>query len=435
MEKRIINTYEEAVSYLFDVPKFTTKHTMEDTKAFLHKLGNPDKNMKIIHVAGTNGKGSVCTYLASMLKSAGFTCNVFTSPHLEDVRERFLTNGKMIEKDTFFKAFMTVYEGLSWEELESGAGYHPSFFEYLFFMAMLIFTEHKADYCILETGLGGRLDATNAVSNKEISVITHMGIDHTEYLGNTLADIAKEKAGIMKENTPVVFWNTAKESTEVFTEWANMLQIPCFSVSKQDYRLLKNSNKSIDFSYSSIYYDSVRLCARTIAEYQMENISLAARAFEVLLGERPDGRSEMEQGVAAAFWPGRMEEILPDIFVDGAHNEDGIRAFLETVSQDGITSKRALVFGVVQDKAYNDMIEKIVSAKLFDKVAVVQMQSARALSVEHILEQFAQFGFTKVESFSSVDEMLGGLDEFKEGCGRVYVAGSLYLVGEIKAKV
>ena len=161
MEKKTISSYDEAVDYIFNVPRFTKKNTMDDTKSFLEKLGNPDRDLKIIHVAGTNGKGSVCAYMRSILETAGKKVAVFTSPHLVDVRERFMIDGEMISKQAFYEAFQVIYNLLNWEELEAGEGYHPTFFEYMFFIAMLVFKEAAPDFCILETGLGGRLDATN----------------------------------------------------------------------------------------------------------------------------------------------------------------------------------------------------------------------------------------------------------------------------------
>lgn len=425
MEKRKISSYEEAVEYILDIPRFTNKNTMEDTRAFLKKLGNPDRSMKIIHVAGTNGKGSVCEYLYSVLTEAGYRCSLFSSPHLTDIRERFLIAGKMVEKEAFLQAFLTVYEAVL-------PGYHPTFFEYLFFMAMLLFKESKTEYCILETGLGGRLDATNAVEKKELSVITHMGLDHTEYLGDTLQKIAAEKAGIMQAGAPAVYWETDECVAQTLANCAEKLQIPAFPVSKRDYTFLKNANKGIDFSYRSLYYDSIRLHVNTIAGYQMENATLALRAIEVLDKSKKIPSETMQAGVENAFWAGRMEEILPDIYVDGAHNADGIRAFLETVAQDGCKMGRSLLFGVVSDKAYENMIQEISDSGLFAQILVVQLKSARALSAEKIARTFEACMGKTVAVYRSVQEAFRELSENKKDGERIYIAGSLYLVGEIK---
>ena len=257
MEKKQISTFEQAEAYLYDMPRFTSKNTLEDTKAFLKRLGSPDRGMRIIHVAGTNGKGSVCAYLRCILEEAGYTAAVFTSPHLVDIRERFFIGGRMIEKETFLWAFLSVYNELDWEALEKGAGYHPTFFEYLFFMAMLAFSREKPDFCILETGLGGRLDATNAVDEKELSVITRIGLDHVEYLGNTIEAIAGEKAGILKKGTPVVFSDTVGEASLVLQSRAAQLGIQAYPVTKNDYAFLKIKNKTdLQIFYPMRYRES-----------------------------------------------------------------------------------------------------------------------------------------------------------------------------------
>ena len=249
------------------------------------------------------------------LEQSGCRVGMFTSPHLVDVRERFVIDGEMISKEAFLQAFLTVYDNLNWEELETGKGYHPTFFEFLFFMAMLIFKEEAPDYCILETGLGGRLDATNAVERKKLAVITRISLEHVEYLGHTIAEIAGEKAGIMKVNTPVVFSDVVEEATEVFCEKSRKMSAPCYPVSKKDYTFLNFKNKSIDFSYVSRYDYSIKMHLNTIAAYQVENCALALRAMEVLDEERNLTPQILAKGVEQCFWAGRMEEVAPEIFV------------------------------------------------------------------------------------------------------------------------
>lgn len=447
MKKQTITTFEEAVNYLYDVPRFTKKNTLEDTKAYLQRLGNPDAKMKIIHVAGTNGKGSTCAYMRSILEAAGYRVAVFTSPHLVDIRERFLVNGKMVEKQVFLDAFLQIYESLDWAALEhscdqadgsenndevSGNTYHPTFFEYLFFMAMIIFSKEDIDYCILETGLGGRLDATNAVSRKELSVITRISLDHVEYLGDTVAQIASEKAGIMQRGVPVVFTDAEADATDVFCKRAAKLGITAHSVSKNDYSFLNFQNKTIDFSVHTRYYGYVGFTLNTIARYQMENAALAIRAIEVLDEGRTVTAEQMQRGIAGCSWQGRMEEIMPDVYVDGAHNEDGIRAFLETVRADGCEGGRKLLFSVVQDKDYGHMIQAVAESGLFDEIAIAHMHTGRAASLECIKQLFDKYPFCKYSLYTKVDTALEALVRDKSKEKRIYIAGSLYLVGEIK---
>ncbi len=434
MKKQQITTFEEAVDYLYNVPRFTSKNSPEDTKAFLHALGDPDKNMHIIHVAGTNGKGSVCAYLRYILEEAGYTTAVFTSPHLIDIRERFLIKGQMVSQEAFLQAFLQIYNSLDWKRLEQGEGYHPTFFEYLFFMAMLLFADAEADYVILETGLGGRLDATNSVSRKELAVITRIGLDHTEYLGDTITQIAREKAGIIQAGAPVVFVDTEEDVTTVFCDYAQKLGTCAYSVSRNDYAFLNFKNKTIDFSVRSEYYGYIRLNLRTIASYQMENAALAVRAIEVLDKGRTISAQDVIRGVGECFWQGRMEEVLPDVFVDGAHNEDGVRAFLETVEADGCAGRRLLLFGVVQDKNYSGMVGKLLDAKLFSRIAVAHLHTARSASLDSLrkLLEYKQQAVTAYTFHDSVDTAFRELQEEKMPGDRIYIAGSLYLVGEIK---
>lgn len=445
MRKQSIASFEEAEAYINRIPRFTSKNTMEDTKAFLHRLGDPDRRMRILHVAGTNGKGSVCAYMSAVLRAAGYRVALFTSPHLVDIRERFTVDGEMISREEFLRGFLQVYDMLEFPEPADGeAGpqaasqaqarsfYHPSYFEYLFFMAMVLFPEKNPDFCILETGLGGRLDATNSVSKKELAVITHISLDHVEYLGNTVDKIAGEKACIMQAGAPAVYWDTGAFVSGVFERKAAELGVTAYPVSKNDYRFRGFVNKSIDFSVRTEYYNYISLTLHTIAAYQMENAALAVRALEVLDGGRTIHEPQIRQGIADCFWAGRMEEVLPEVYVDGAHNEDGIRAFLETVAGDGHTGPRALLFSVVKDKDYESMARKLVGSGLFERVAAAHMQTGRAVSFETLRQLFAQYPECSCRIYDSVSEAFHELLHSRRQKERVYIAGSLYLAGEIK---
>lgn len=443
MKRTNVTNYDEAVEYLLNIPRFTNKNTVEDTQAFLRRLGNPDKEFQIIHVAGTNGKGSVCAYLRYMLEEAGYGVCSFTSPHLVDVRERFLVRGRMVGREEFLKAFFAVYDLIPWEAPMEDF-YHPTFFEYLFFMSMILFRDAKPDYVILETGLGGRLDATNSVSHKELAVITRIGLDHMEYLGDTLEEIAGEKAGIIAPGAPAVYLADLEGVSAVFDERAKKVGAFACPVSKKDYTLLNFQNKNIDFSLRTRYYKDISASLRTAALYQAENAALAVRALEELDQGRTVTARQIRAGLLKCFWPGRMEEVAEDVFVDGAHNEDGVRAFLESVARDDWQGSRTLLFSAVKDKRFEKMLGEIVDSRLFEAIYFVPMQTSRGASVE-VLEGLArEFVAEKsidvpdspmVGSFGSVEEALEGLIRGKRDDQRIYVAGSLYLVGEVKASL
>ncbi|MCI9337300.1 MAG: bifunctional folylpolyglutamate synthase/dihydrofolate synthase [Lachnospiraceae bacterium] len=434
MKRQNITTFRQAVEYIDDVPRFTSKHSMEETKAFLHRLGDPDSELRIIHVAGTNGKGSVCAYMCSILEAAGYRVAMFTSPHLVCIRERFVADGEMISEEDFLRAFLRIYRLLDWDALErqEAEAYHPTYFEYLFFIAMLLFAEKKPDFTILETGVGGRLDATNSVGHKELSVITHIGFDHVGVLGDTLGKIASEKAGILRPGVPAVWWNTCEETERVFRHRAEELGIWADSVSENDYSFSNFKRKTIDFCLHNLYDRDVTFTLRTIAAYQMENCALAVRAVLALDCGRGITPEQIGKGVEDCFWAGRMEEVRPEVFADGAHNEDGIRAFLETVASDGHPGSRSLLFGVVKDKDYKSMIKKLAVSGLFQKVCVTHMHSSRALDTGTIADIFGGYPGCNCEICEDAGTAFCRMYENRKDGERIYVAGSLYLVGEIK---
>ena len=441
-------TFEEAVAYLKDMPRFTVKKNPADSrdlKWFLKKLGNPEKDLRIIHVAGTNGKGSVCAYMSSILQEAGYCTAVFTSPHLVDMRERFAVNGEMISEEAFLQAFCAVGDAVQ-KANSVTPEFVLNFYEYLFCMALLCFAEEKPDYCIIETGLGGRLDATNYVDNKLLTVITRISLDHVQYLGDTTAKIAAEKAGILRPGVPVVYLDGDADASAVICRKASELGAIQIPVSKKDYTFLGFRKKYIDFSLRSEYYNYISLTLHTIARYQMENAALAVRAVEVLFRntdtEENGGRlcagagcptvEEIRRGILGCFWQGRMEEVLSEVYVDGAHNDDGIRAFLDTVEQDGCTGGRRLLFGVAAGKDCRHMIQRVITSGLFDRLAFTHMRTARSLSLEELKGLLAAYPEDRFTMYTEADTALRTEVSGRQPGERLYIAGSLYLVGEIK---
>lgn len=444
------------MAYLDGMPRFTVKKDPKDTRDlrwFLKKLGNPEQNLRLIHVAGTNGKGSVCAYMRSILEAAGYRTAMFTSPHLVDMRERFVVNGKMIPEEAFLQAFLAVGNGLQMVNSEAEPTekngtpeFVLNFYEYLFCMALLCFAEENPDYCIIETGLGGRLDATNYVDNKLLTVITRISLDHVQYLGDTTAKIAGEKAGILRPGVPVVYLDGDADASAVICRKASELGAPQIPVSKKDYTFLGFRKKYIDFSLRSEYYNYISLTLHTIARYQMENAALAVRAVEVLFRstdtEETGGRScagagcptpeEIRQGILGCFWQGRMEEVLPEVYVDGAHNDDGIRAFLDTVKEDGCTGGRRLLFGVAADKDCRHMIQRVITSGLFDRIAFTRMRTARSASLEELRELLTAYPEDRFTMYTEADTALRTESSGRQPGERLYIAGSLYLVGEIK---
>lgn len=423
------DTYGAAENYINATPKFTKKNSREDTARFWKFLGYPARECKILHIAGTNGKGSVCAYLCSVLKKAGISCGMFTSPHLVTMRERFAVDGEMISEEVFLDAFRVVMEGV---KSFSPGNYHPTFFELLFFMAMIVFEKSRVEYVILETGLGGRLDATNVVDEKKVCILTSIGYDHMEYLGETLPLIAREKAGIMRCGVPVVYPDRQDEVSRVIEEYAERIGAETVPLEKTAIKEIKIKNKTIDFSLHLLYYDYIGFTVSTSALYQVENASLAVRALELLRDARITVPI-MQEGIREAFWEGRMEEVLPSVYLDGAHNVDGIRAFLETVRRHSCTGRRILLYSSVRDKQYREAAALLSKAALFDEVCLVPLQGERALPLPQLMDSFGQYtGFDK-KAYTTLEEAFRELLSHKNDGDVVYIVGSLYLVGEVKA--
>lgn len=432
-------SYDKAEQYILDIPKFAGKHTLEDTQKLLKRITGNKFSSKIIHIAGTNGKGSVCAYLRSILMKSGCSVGVFTSPHLETMRERICLGEEIISEDAFTDAFHKVLQ--SWEELtvevceEEKRRMHPSFFELLFLMAMVYFEEKAPDYIILETGLGGRLDATNVFDNPSVCVITEIGFDHMQYLGNTIEEIAAEKAGIIKPGVPVVFVDKRPEVTDILTHYAEKVKSQIHLIRKDSILNVNIRNKTIDFSFHSGYYNYDSLSLNTSALYQTENSSLAVTAAEVLSKTDPRiGIAGIREGLRTAHWPGRMEEVLPGVFLDGAHNEDGIEAFLQSVCSDGCKGQRFLLFGVVADKQYEGMIKQIVASGAFSEVAVTTLESDRSASIDRLREIWEQYKI-HCSFHRNAEEAYHHLAENVKEADVIYIAGSLYLIGQMKTLI
>lgn len=421
---------EKAQDYICDIQKFAKKNTLAHTKKYLELLGNPCRDAKIIHVAGTNGKGSVCNYLRMLLQEHGYSTGMFVSPHLVDMRERILLDGEMVGREQFMRAFEAVKaatERATGEDL-----YHPTFFEFLFLMAMLVFDEKKPDYIILETGMGGRLDATNVFDKPVLTVVTEIGLDHCQYLGDTKELIAAEKAGIIKPGVPLVYVDREKNVSDVLSQTAKTCGSMAFAVDKTRISNVNINHKSIDFSYKSSYYSNVSCTLSTRALYQTENALAALVAFEVLFEKEQIDVHKVQSALAKSCWAGRMEEVADDVYVDGAHNEDGISAFLLSVKSSPDDRRRILLFSVVSDKEYKDMVHRVESSGLFEEYIIAGIADNRGLSGEQIVNCFRNVPAEKIHLCESVREAYDRALTLK-GDGVVYVAGSLYLAGEMKA--
>lgn len=422
-------TYEEAVKYILDIPRFTKKNDAVHTRTFLRFLGNPQEDLKILHVAGTNGKGSVCVYLDAMLRSEGKHTGLFTSPHLVRMNERIVIDGEQIGDEEFTEIFEETLSAV--KKMQEEGMPHPTFFEFLFGMAVLAFHKAGAEYAVLETGLGGRLDATNAVQHPLACVITSIGMDHMEYLGDTLEKIAGEKAGIIKEGVPVFYAQTCAESDRVISQTAEKEHCFCKKIGKDAYEILGIEDKHIAFSCTNAYYGTTTWKLNNIGVYQPGNGMLAMEVMRYLFGEK--GHPELwRQALAEVKWAGRMEEILPDIYVDGAHNISAVEAFAESVPEDGKDS--VILFSAVRDKEYREMIACLCRKVKAEFYVVAQIGDRRAADAAALGQLFREYTDRPVVVRESVEDAFRYVLENRKG-HTVYCLGSLYLTGEIKGLI
>lgn len=427
-----VNTmnYAEAVEYILSVPRFTKKNKMENTIELMERLGRPERDMKIIHVAGTNGKGSVCAFLSTILVKAGKQTGLFTSPHLVKINERFQLNNEPVSDEDFLAAYLKVQAAV--EDMQRDGFAHPTYFELLFALAMVLFQEKHMEYVVLETGLGGRLDATNMVEKPLVTVITSISLDHTEILGDTIEKIAYEKAGIIKPQVPVIYDGHCKEAEKVILARAEELKAPAFGLQEGMYEILENTEKSIDFSLNTGYYEHTRVTVPYLAHYQVINSALALLAMDVIDLEREISVGVRVQAISETTWQGRMETVMPGVVLDGAHNADGVREFVRTVRRVQQETRVTLLFSAVMEKNYERMIQTICEQTELSHVTVTEIAGDRNVPAEELAEVFGRYTGAPVRAVPVIGDAFAAALEEKQD-GMLFCVGSLYLVGELKS--
>ena len=414
-----MSLFAECEHYILNIPRFSTeKNSLEKLRTFLTRLGEPQKGKKIIHVAGTNGKGSVCAYLSSILTASGIKTGLFTSPHLVSMRERIKINDKMVSEDNFLYAFHTIKDNIT--------DFHPTFFEFLFLMAMVIFDKNGVECLVLETGLGGRLDATNALLEKDLTIITPISYDHMEHLGNTLTEIAGEKAGIMRQGIPLITSPQEPEVADFLRKIAIENNSKFEQIKNSAIKINKLALKTIDFSYQYRYDVIVRIILSTKALYQIQNASLAIHSALIFNDERISVDT-ITAGLTKTVWLGRMEEIENGIIIDGAHNEAGIAAFIESARAISANGKRFLLFAGMREKQSDKIISILKKDGFFDEIIACPLANPRSLTIEDLLV------FFPTESvFDDVKSGIDYLQKKKQSQDLIFVTGSLYLYNEVK---
>mgnify|MGYP000310235282 FL=1 len=415
-------TYEEVLDRIEHQRRFGNRPGAEVSALMLEKLGRPQQNMSVIHIAGTNGKGSVSAFLCSILKEAGIRTGMFTSPHLVDFRERICVDGQMISREEVVK----LGDMLLGEKF----GAVPTMFDYCLAMALLYYRDRQCQAAVIETGLGGRLDSTNAIGVPEVTVITKIGYDHMAILGDTLDKIAAEKAGVIKKGTKLVMESQEQEAMEVLLKTAEKEEVTEPKIADiRDVTECRYENGRQYFSYKK--YKNLEMTMLGVHQY--ENAAAAILAAEIFLKDRGISENQAEyyirEGIRKTRWEGRMEILNTDPFlmVDGAHNGNGVAALAESLRTLFPGEKFHFVMGVMADKNYDEMIEELLPLALDFKTVTVE--SERALAAQELSEKIRAKGICDAGLLHSYDELKPG--RLDVSC-KTIAFGSLYFVGEIK---
>lgn len=391
----------------------------------LERLGHPERRTRFIHVAGTNGKGSVCAMLSSLLTQAGYRTGLFTSPFLSDVREQVRVDGRRIDREAFARLARRI------ESCGSPPDELPTEFELMTALAFLYFAEQACDIVVLETGLGGGLDATNVIPPPLMAVITPIGLDHTQFLGGTLADIAAHKAGILKSGSRAVLAPQAPGAQAVLESACRQAGVPYSGPDLSTLQCLDRSLAGQHFVYAGQGPYTLPL----LGAHQLEN---AALALEVVRCLQDQGlavpEAAVQRGLACMHWPARMEVLsrAPLFLLDGGHNLEGVESAATTLAALLPGRRFVFLFGVLRDKPYPDMIARL--APLCERFVAVQPDNPRALPLDALCRALAKAG-RPVTRCQTVTQGVQAAMSLAGKDGAVCALGSLYMAGEIRTAV
>lgn len=410
-------TYEEALEYIHGVSWTFCKPGLERISELCERLGNPEKKLKFVHVAGTNGKGSFCSMLDSVLRAAGYKVGLYTSPYIREFNERMRVDGKNIENETLADITERV------RPIAEAMTDKPTEFELITAIAFQYFYEAGCDVVILEAGMGGRLDSTNVIRAPYLSVITGIALDHTDYLGDTVEKIALEKAGIIKDTSPILYGGEDDSAREVIREVARERASTFYDV---DYKRIENLTSTLDGSeFDFECYKGIKI--NLLGLYQPKNAALVLSAVNILnkvgLKISPDA---VRLGLSVAKWPARFEIICRDplVIFDGAHNPQGISSAVASIQHYFGDEKVFVLTGVLRDKDHRFIAGEL--SKIADRAFTLTPMSPRALSAEDYAAELSEFGVSATPFPDIGSALLSAKSEAKANGKPLVCLGSLY---------
>ena len=412
--------YDRVISFLHSFDRFGILLGLENVRAMMEALGNPQKNLRVVHIAGSNGKGSTASYINSVAMAAGLKTGLYTSPHLNDFRERIRINGRMASRQDIIDSAMEVQRVYDPER--------TTFFEYTTAMAFLIMEDNDLDLAVIEVGLGGRLDATNVV-DPLVTVITDISREHEDYLGFGIANVAREKAGIIKPGVPLVTGASRKDARRVITDIARALGAPVREFGR-DFLGKPRGLRSMSYKSSSMELCNIKL--GMFGSHQVKNASLALATIEELVSKGYSISDEaIRFGLGKTRFPGRFEILAekPDVIIDGAHTPEGMRLLKSTLLRLYPGKKPLLLLGVLKDKNYDILLRTICPAA--GSVVCVEPESDRALAAGDLAEIIRGLG-VPAERASDVREGYELLRSRAAAEDVIVATGSLYMIGEVR---
>ena len=422
--------YEEAMKYITEVGNFGSNYGLERTHKLLEYLGNPEKDLKLIHIAGTNGKGSTTSMITEILIGAGYKVGMYTSPFIEEFEERIQINGENIPKEKLAQLITKIKYAVD-KVIEEGYN-HPTEFEIITVLMFLYFGTEEVDFAVVEVGLGGRLDSTNVIT-PILSVITSISFDHTNLLGNTLEEIAAEKAGIIKSCIPTVIYPQEEMAERVISSKCQELDSKLYKINKEDAKLINIIKEDKIYQQVKVKLDDeydVKL--PLLGEHQILNLAVALKALEVIKDKAPKlNRERIVKSLATVRWNGRLEIMSnsPYVVIDGAHNIQGITQLDKNIKKYFEYKDMYLILGILADKDVEDMV-KVITPKA-KKVFTVTPNSMRAETAEELLEEVKKYN----ESCEAYNDYKNAFEDALKLCKKddlLLISGSLYMIGEMR---
>lgn len=423
--------YKESLKYIEETHKFGIRLGLDNMSKLLELLGNPQDKLNIIHVAGTNGKGSTCSFITSILKECGYKVGLYTSPYLETFTERIRINGENIPEEDVARIVTLIREKI--EQMVSEGYSYPTEFEIVTTMAFYYYCEQEVDFVALEVGLGGRYDATNIIKKSDVSVITSISLDHVGILGDTVAKIAYEKGGIIKENGVAVVYDQSDEAKNVIKDICKEKNAKYIEVKFNDINVKQSDINSqvYDCSIMGQRYEDLEI--QLIGDHQINNSMLALSAIEVLkeLKNLNLNEEDIRKGLLNTRWPGRIEKIMdkPTFIIDGAHNEDGARSLAKAIEKNFNGKKATLLIGMLEDKDIDGVLEILMP--YFNKVITTTPDNDRAINCETLKEKISKY-VDDVVAISNIEDAVNYTLRNAKEDDVIISAGSLYMIGTVR---